>query len=104
MTHLEQGRPRVALRHLASWELDAPMDRYTGLHRITMAKALIGLDRPDPAIRELAALVLSNPESEYADQALHLMAAIEEKRGAPEKAKALRERLKREYPWSPLAE
>jgi hypothetical protein len=76
------------------------MDRYTGLHRIATARALVGLERPDDALRELLALVDANPESEYADQALFLAAGIEEARGAADAAKSLRERLAKDYPWS----
>jgi Tfp pilus assembly protein PilF len=90
-------------RSLRDWEWNEPTERYGGLHRIARAKAHLGWGEPDLAARELTALLAGNPESEYADQALALLADIAEGRGDPAAASAYRERLKRDYPWSPLA-
>ena len=103
VTLLEAGDTKRARESLSKWEMNAPLDRYTGLHRIVTAKLLLAEGAPDLAIRELAALVAGNPESEYADQALFLLAGIERDRGDEEKAREHLERLKKQYPWSPLA-
>jgi ATP/maltotriose-dependent transcriptional regulator MalT len=102
MTLSDQGEGARALEAVTEWEELAPMDRFTGLLRIERARALLLLDRADEASRELTALVAGNPESEYADRALFMLAGIEEKAGRGEKAAEYRERLKEEYPWSPL--
>ncbi len=103
MTQLESGEKDRVLESLKEWEWADPMERYSGLHRIAMAKALILRDEIPLAERELLALIAGNPESEYADQSLFLLASLERDRGNEEKADAYLERLKREYPWSPLA-
>jgi len=104
LTHIEARRPGRALRALEKWEREAPTDRYTGLHRIVSAKAMILMKSPDRAVRELLPLVEANPDSEYADQALYLLAAIEEDRGNEKAAEDYRERLREGYPWSPYLE
>ena len=101
LTHIEQAQPDRALRALEKWEWEAPTDRFTGLHRIATAKALILLKAPARAARELLPLVEANPDSEYADQALFLLAEIEKARGNEEAAKGYLTRLREGYPWSP---
>ena len=55
------------------------------------------------ATRELEALVAGNPESEYADQALLLLAEIAKAEGDDAASAAWLEKLRTDYPWSPLA-
>ena len=97
MTLIERGDGERALASIAQWAWPAPVDRYTGLHRIEKARAL-RLKSDDGATRELLALVAGDPESEYADWALAILAEIEESRGNAERAAEYRERLKKEYP------
>ncbi|MHC4471513.1 MAG: PKD domain-containing protein, partial [Planctomycetota bacterium] len=103
MTAIQTGKIDTAMKKLRDWEQHAPEDRYTGLHRIAKAKALLLRPDVEAAARELLALLAGNPESEYADQALVLLSGIEKDRGNEEKAEAYLERLRKEYPWSPLA-
>jgi tetratricopeptide (TPR) repeat protein len=102
MTAIEGKRVEQAFENLRKWERNAPEDRYTGLHRIAKAKALLLVPDADAAVRELTALLSGNPESEYADQALFLLAGIERDRGNDAGSAAYLERLRKEYPWSPL--
>ncbi len=103
MTQIEAKEKDRVLEALAKWEWADPMERYTGLHRIATAKALILREEEPLAERELLALLAGNPESEYADQALFLLASLARARGDDPAADAFTERLKKDYPWSPLA-
>ncbi len=103
MTRIEEKERDRVLEALAAWEWADPMVRFAGLHRIAMAKALILRGEQPLAERELRALLAGNPESEYADQALFLLAGLLRDRGDEQAADATLEKLKREYPWSPLA-
>jgi PA14 domain/PKD domain/Tetratricopeptide repeat len=102
LTQIESGEKDRVLESLAEWEWSDPTERYTGLHRIACAKALLLRLEAPLAERELLGLLRGNPESEYADQALYLLSSLERERGNEEAAKAYLERLKKEYPWSPL--
>lgn len=103
MTRLGAKETDRVLEALADWEWADPMERYTGLHRIAMAQALILREEQPLASLELQALLAGNPESEYADQALFLLAGLARERGDAPAADAFIERLKKDYPWSPLA-
>jgi predicted negative regulator of RcsB-dependent stress response len=102
LTHLGTKEWSRAAEDLRDWEWHDPMDRYLGFHRIAKAKLLAGRDEPALAVRELTALLAGNPESEYADEALFLLAGLARDAGRTAEADALLERLRRVYPWSPL--
>lgn len=109
MTYLEtKGDQQEALRRaeqaLRDWEWQAPMDRWTGIHRLARAEALERRNRPDLAKRELTPIADTNPESEYAPESLARLAALARQAGDAATATALLTRLKRDYPWSPLVE
>jgi tetratricopeptide (TPR) repeat protein len=102
LTHLGTGEWLRAAEDLREWEWQDPMDRFLGFHRIAKAKLLAGRGEPALAVRELEALLAGNPESEYADEALFLLAGLARDAGRTADADALMERLRHDYPWSPL--
>ena len=103
MTMLGTGDKVRVLEQLREWEMQGPTERYTGLHRIAKAQALILREESHLAVIDLSALLAGNPESEYADQALALLADIARAAGREKEADAYLERLRTDYPWSPLA-
>jgi tetratricopeptide (TPR) repeat protein len=103
LTALETGDLPRAAEHLRAWEWQDPMDRFVGFHRIVKAKVHRVRGEPALAERELAALLAGNPDSEYADEALYLLAETARATGRPADADAFLDRLRRDYPWSPLS-
>lgn len=108
MTYLETkgDREEVLQRAesaLADWEWNAPTDRWSGIHRLARAEALERRGRPDLAVRELTPIADANPDSEYAPESLKRLADLARAAGDEATAAALLARLKRDYPWSPLA-
>jgi len=92
----------LAWHDLAAWAWYFPEDLLQGHHTLLLGKLLLGERNPQRAAEELEALLRVNPESQYADQALWLLADAYHVLREPEKALEALDRLQRHYPASGL--
>ncbi len=88
--------------HLERWEWEKPTAKLQGLSALLRARLHVAQQERTRAVAELEALTQVNPGSQYAPEALSLLAECELALRRPQRALKALETLKVDYPESPL--
>ena len=92
----------AAADSLNLWQWQVPEEKLRGQWSVLKVRYSLAGKEWDEAVKEAETLVRVNPESQYAPEALLLLADARRRRGETEKAVEALERLKSDYPDSPL--
>jgi len=99
--YLRRNELDAAQETLNAWQWDHPTEKLRGHWSVLMARWCIASGKIGDAIRQLQYLVSVNPQSEFAPQALWLLAECHEREGRIAQAIQALETLKEQYRESP---
>ena len=99
---LRRGDLEAAKESLHLWQWQQPEEKLRGQWSVLKVKYSLAKEDVPEAIKQAEILLRVNPESQYAPKALLLLAEAHRKRGEEELARAALQRLKKDYPDSPL--
>ena len=99
---LRRGDLPAASDSLNLWQWQQPEEKLRGQWSVLKVKYSLAKKEVAEAIEEAEVMLRVNPESQYAPELLLLLAAARRERGEEKLARAALDRLKKEYPDSPL--
>jgi len=99
---LRRGELEEVEKSLYLWQWQDPEEKLRGQWSLLKTKLALKEEDFGAAVTEAETLVRVNPESQYVPEILLLLAEAEMKLKAPGKARAALEKLKNDYPDSPL--
>ena len=97
-----RGEDEAVKESLHLWQWQDPEEKLRGQWSVMMIRIALKNDKLSEAVKEAEALILANPESQYVPEILLLLSEAQTKQKNTAKARATLEKLKQNYPDSPL--
>jgi len=100
--HLNNGKLRAAREAMIDWEAQFPVSKIAGDFILISSRYWEAVGDPQRALDDMGSLLKINPLTPYLPQIEYRMGNAFRDLGQPEKARALYEKVVKEYPNNPV--